>query len=165
VSNVGGGRVVTEPTCTEDLFPTLLGLAGLTPRDPKPGVDLTPLARGEVDALDREGVLLEFVAEMRPGLPFHDETWRGIRTRTAKYTVLGDAHGGKPWQFFDLEKDPYELENLVDDPAYADQVAHHHELLRTRLEETYDHYVLAPAFGQPGVNTWDPEATFQKRFG
>lgn len=165
VSNVGGGRVVTEPTCTEDLFPTLLGLAGLTPRDPKPGVDLTSLARGEVDALDREGVLLEFVAEMRPGLPFHDETWRGIRTRTAKYTVLGDAHGGKPWQFFDLEKDPYELENLVDDPAYADQVAHHHELLRTRLEETYDHYVLAPAFGQPGVNTWDPEATFQKRFG
>jgi arylsulfatase A-like enzyme len=165
VSNVGGGRVVTEPTCTEDLFPTLLGLAGLTPRDPKPGVDLTSLARGEVDALDREGVLLEFVAEMRPGLPFHDETWRGIRTRTAKYTVLGDAHGGKPWQFFDLEKDPYELENLVDDPAYADQVAHHHQLLRTRLEETYDHYVLAPAFGQPGVNTWDPEATFQKRFG
>lgn len=165
VSNVGGGRVVTEPTCTEDLFPTLLGLAGLAPRDPKPGVDLTPLARGEVDALDREGVLLEFVAEMRPGLPFHDETWRGIRTRSAKYTVLGDAHGGRPWQFFDLEKDPYELENVVDDPAYADQVAHHHELLRLRLAETYDHYVLAPAFGQPGVNTWDPEAAFQKRFG
>lgn len=165
VSNVGDGRVVTEPTCTEDLFPTLLGLADLAPRDPKPGRDLTPLARGEADALDREGVLLEFVAEMRPGLPFHDETWRGIRTRTAKYTVLGDAHGGRPWQFFDLEKDPYEMENLVDDPAYADRVAHHHELLRLRLEETYDHYVLAPAFGQPGVNTWDPEATFQKRFG
>jgi arylsulfatase A-like enzyme len=165
VSNVGGGRVVAEPTCTEDLFPTLLGLADLTPRDPKPGLDLSPLARGEAETLDREGVLLEFVAEMRPGLPFHDETWRGIRTRTAKYTVLGDAHGGRPWQFFDLEKDPYELHNVVDDPAYADRVAHHHELLRTRLEETYDHYVLAPAFGQPGVNTWDPEAAFQKRFG
>ena len=88
-----------------------------TPRDPKPGLDLSPLARGELDGLDREGVLLEFVAEMRPGLPFHEETWRGFRTRRYKYTVLGDAHGGKPWQFFDLDEDPYELTNLVDDPT------------------------------------------------
>ncbi|HEY7048849.1 MAG TPA: sulfatase [Jatrophihabitantaceae bacterium] len=159
------GAVIEDPVCTEDLFPTLLGVAGLSPRDSKPGVDLAPLIRGEVAELEREGVLLEFVSELRPNMPFHDETWRGVRTRHAKYTVLGDAHGGKPWQFFDLKADPYELNNLVDDPAYADEVARHHRMLRELLESTYDHYVLAPAFGCPGLNEWNPEAVHQKRFG
>ena len=165
IGNLGGGRVLDDPVCTEDLFPTLFGLAGITPRDPKPGLNLAPLARGSEAGLDREGVLLEFVAEMRPNIVFHAETWRGIRTRRYKYTVLGDAHGGQPWQFFDLETDPYELTNALDDPKYADEIRRHHELLRERMAETYDHYVLAPAYGVPGLNTWDPSAKHQLRFG
>jgi arylsulfatase A-like enzyme len=164
----GGGavaRTVDDPTCTEDLFPTLLGLAGIGPRDPGPGADLSPLIRGEAGGLDREGVLLEFVAEMRPNIVFHDQTWRGVRTSRYKYTVLGDAHGGKPWQFFDLHSDPYELHNLVDDPDSEPIVAQHHRLLRDLLVAGYDHYVLAPAFGCPGLNEWNPEAKYQKRFG
>jgi arylsulfatase A-like enzyme len=159
------GQVIDDPTCTEDLFPTLLGAAGIRPRDPKPGADLTTLIRGETGRLDREGVLLEFVAELRPHMPFHDETWRGVRTAHAKYTVLGDAQGGVPWQFFDLRSDPYEMHNLVGDPARADDVAHHHRLLRRLLESTDDHYVLAPAHGCPGLNEWDPEAVHQRRYG
>jgi arylsulfatase A-like enzyme len=153
--------VIGDPVCTEDLYPTLLGLAGVTPRDPKPGVDLSPLIRGEAPGTHREGVPLEFVAEMRPGWPYHDETWRGIRTRRYKYTVLG----GTPWQFFDLKTDPYEQHNLVEDPGYGDQVAGHHQMLRDLLVGTYDHYVLAPAFGCPGLNEWKSEATHERRFG
>lgn len=158
-------QVIDAPTCTEDLFPTLLGLAGITPRDPKPGADLSGLITKAAPGPGREGVLLEFVAELRPNIVFHEETWRGVRTRRYKYTVLGDAHGGKPWQFFDLDKDPYEEKNLVDDPDSADVIAHHHRLLRQLLADSYDHYVLAPAFGSPGLNEWDAEATYQKRFG
>jgi arylsulfatase A-like enzyme len=166
ISGAGAAAsVVADPVCTEDLFPTLLGLAGTAPRDPKPGRDLSPLVRGGADRIDREGVLLEFVAEMRPGLPYHDQTWRGFRTRRYKYTVLGDAHGGHPWQFFDLDNDPYEQRNALEDPAYAGEARRHHELLRARLVESHDHYVLAPAFGCPGLNEWDPEAKFQRRFG
>lgn len=164
LSNVGG-RVVDDPVCTEDLFPTLLGLAGITPRDPKPGLNLAPIARGEQDSLDREGVMLEFVSELRPNIVFHNETWRGLRTRRYKYTVLGDAQGGKPWQFFDLETDPFEMTNLVDDPKHVDEVRRHHELLRDRMVATYDHYVLAPAFGVDGLNEWDPQAEHMLRFG
>jgi arylsulfatase A-like enzyme len=159
------GTVVEDPVCTEDLFPTLLGVAGLTPRDPKPGLDLAPLIRGETTGLDREGVLLEFVAELRPGMPFHEETWRGVRTLNGKYTVLGDTHGGRPWQFFDLRADPYETRNLVEDPEYADEIARHHRMLRDLLVQSHDHYVLAPAFGCPGFNEWNPEAEHQRRFG
>jgi len=159
------GGQINDPVCTEDLFPTLLGLAGIAPRDPKPGLDLAPLVRGESQGLEREGVMLEFVAELRPNIVFHEETWRGIRTRRYKYTVLGDAHGGKPWQFFDLDDDPYELTNLIDDPAYSEEIRRHHQLLRARMVQTYDHYVLAPAHGCDGLNEWDPQAEHQLRFG
>ena len=152
------GTVIEDPACTEDLFPTLLGFAGLTPKNPLPGIDLNSILRGEASKLQREGVLLQFVAEHREGLPFHDEVWRGIRTRRFKYLVKGDKFGGKPWQFFDLDKDGYELNNLINDPDYQDEIVHHHGMLCERLQQTEDPFVLLPAFGYDGVNLWREEA-------
>lgn len=69
--------------------------------------------------------------------------------------MKGDKFGGKPWQFFDLGEDPKELTNLVDDLGCREEIARHHELLRARLSETLDPFVLLPAFGCEGVNTWE----------
>ena len=149
------GTVLEEPTCTEDLFPTLLGLAGYVPRDPKPGLNLAPLVYGDVAALPRQGVLLEFVHDLRNNPvwgPYHAQYWRAFRGERFKYTVMGDAEGGKPWQFFDLQNDPCELSNLVDRPEEQERISHFHQMLRARLVETGDHYVLHPAYGQPGLN-------------
>ena|GEM_PF-4360481 len=103
--------------------------------------------------------MLEFVHELRldPYLYlYHDLYWRGFRTRRFKYTVLGDARqGGRPWQFYDLSDDPYEMRNLIDTPASRELIARHHRMLRERLIETRDHYVLAAAFGMPGLNLWE----------
>lgn len=148
------GAVVDEPTCTEDLFPTFLGLAGLTPRDQLPGRDLSGLASGAESGLERPGVLLEFVAELRDGQPFYDEVWRGFRSRQYKYTVKGDKNGATPWQLFDLDADPHEMTNLVDDDAHTETAAQHHTWLRQQMEETLDPLALAPALGQPGWNQW-----------
>ena len=156
LSSDRGGRALTFPTCTEDWFPTLLGLAGLTPRNPLHGLDLTPFIRGHADRPERDGVLLEFVAELRPGMPFYDAVWRGFRSERYKYTVRGDNHGGAPWQFFDLQEDPYEQHNRIDDPDYRGEIARHHALLRARMDETDDHFVLLPAFGIEGLNTPPP---------
>jgi arylsulfatase A-like enzyme len=148
------GVDITDPVATEDLFPTILGLAGLDPRDSLPGTDLTSLIHGEIDHLERNGVLLEFVAELRQGLPFYDRVWRGFRTERFKYTVEGDNMGSKPWQFFDLEKDPGELNNLIDDPEHQDHIRRHHRLLRDRMAATEDHFVLLPDYGVDGLNVW-----------
>lgn len=56
---------------------------------------------------------------------------------------------------FDLENDPYEMNNLVDDLDMAEDIARHHRLMRDRLVETGDVYVLRPAFGCEGLNEWD----------
>jgi arylsulfatase A-like enzyme len=149
--------VITDPVCTEDLFPTILGLVGLKPKQEKHGLDLTPIIHGKSKYLSREGILLEFVHDLRPGdFPAYNEKfWRGIRSNRYKYTVLGDAEeGGKPWQFFDLENDPYEMENLIDDPNFKNEIIEHHKLLRKLLVETGDHYVLATAHGIEGLNLW-----------
>ncbi|MEE2710394.1 MAG: sulfatase [Gemmatimonadota bacterium] len=149
------GASLDDPVATEDLLPTTLGLAGLTPRNELPGTDLTDLIHGRCSRLPREGVMLEFVAELRQGLPFYDWVWRGFRTKRYKYTVRGDNMGGTPWQFFDLGQDPGELKNLIDDPACKAEIAQHHRLLVDRMQETEDHFVLLPAFGCEGYNLWE----------
>lgn len=147
-----GSRWIDDPVCTEDLFPTLLGLAGLNPKNAVPGENLAPLIWGKQDRLDREGVLLEFVAEHRQQMPYHNQTWRGYRTRQFKYTVLGGAGGGRPWQLFDLQHDPFEMVNLINSPLMAPGVARCHGLLRTALVNSQDHYLLASAFGFESLN-------------
>jgi len=145
------GRTITAPTATEDWFPTLCGLAGIEPDPDLPGADLTPLVSGAREELDRRGVLLEFVAENRGGMPYDDAPWRGIRTERYKYTVRGGPRAGEPWQLFDLERDPYERENLVDDPDHEATARELHGLLRERLVATDDLYRLRPAFGHEGL--------------
>ncbi|MCP8939104.1 sulfatase [Alsobacter sp. SYSU M60028] len=143
-----GARCAT-PLATEDLFATLVGLAGGSP-EPGPGRrDFAPWLRGDAPPPDREAVLLEFVAEARPGRGYFDRTWRGVRTARHKYVTLGDRTGARPWLLFDLEADPYELRNLVDDAGSAELAARMHGLLVAVLDETEDDYALAPAFGHP----------------
>jgi arylsulfatase A-like enzyme len=147
---VCGGQVLTDVTCTEDWFPTLRGLAGLPVQEAKPGLNLMPLMQGEVNTLGREGVLLELVSELRANATFYGETWRGWRSNRFKYTVKGDESGARPWQLFDLERDPHELTNLVDDPAYGATAASLHGQLRAALAASHDDYSLEPAFGYDG---------------
>ncbi len=151
------GQIINEPVCTEDFFPTFLGLAGLKPKKNKPGLDLTPLIYGEQNKLPREGIFLEYIHELRQGefFNYYDVYWRGFRSQQYKYTVLGDVEeGGKPWQFYDIINDPYEMDNLIEDPKFKDEIIKHHKLLRETIIKTYDHYVLAEAFGIEGVNLW-----------
>jgi len=46
-------------------------------------------------------------------------TWKGVRSGARKLVLNGD---GSPWLCFDLEKDPLEICNLVEDPSRGDEV-------------------------------------------
>ena len=41
--------------------------------------------------------------------------------RLARRVAIDESYEPE-WELFDLEKDPYELNNVVDDPEYADSV-------------------------------------------
>lgn len=61
-----GKRVCNTAIQTEDIFPSLCGLAGIHPGQDLPGADCSNLLQGQSEGLDREGVVLEFVGETRP---------------------------------------------------------------------------------------------------
>ena len=143
------GRSSDLPVGTEDIFPTLVGLGGGGHDPGLPGMDISDLARGGPEP-EREGVLLEFVTETRAGRGYYDETWRAIRTRRHKYTVLGARSGARPWQLFDLREDPFEQTNLLGRPGTEALAASLHRSLARLLEATGDDYALAPAHGEPG---------------
>lgn len=151
---IDDGRVIEDPTCSEDWYPTIRGLAGLDPDRSAPGVDLTGRMRGTQPTLERDGVLLEWVRTSVPDADFTGEAWRGFRTQRYKYTVRGDAYGCEPWQLFDLREDPHETRNRIDDADYQDTAAELHGRLRERLVETEDLVGLRSAFGYDALNAW-----------
>ena len=58
-----------------------------------------------------------------------DRVWRGVRARARKLVLNAD---GSPWLFFDLQRDPGENENLVDDRAFSDELRHWCTVIRSR---------------------------------
>ncbi len=95
-----------------DFMPTLLGLAGAKVPKKVQGMDLSGLFCGKSDT-QRDAAFLFNVH--RGGGPKCD--WRGIRTKKWVYAF----HKFGDWVMYDLQNDPYQLKNLVDDPKHASQ--------------------------------------------
>jgi arylsulfatase A-like enzyme len=55
-----------------------------------------------------------------------ERAWRGFRSGRHKLVLNAD---GSPWLYFDLERDPWELNNLAGDPARAKDIAELRALL------------------------------------
>ncbi len=104
--------VVNAPINTPDILPSLLGLLKINiPKDVE-GEDLSPLIKNPNPAADRT------VLVMNPapfGGNFKDEPYRAIRTK--RYTYARTPEG--PSMFFDNIKDPYQMNNLLGKPEYA----------------------------------------------
>ncbi len=125
--NVQSGRVSEQLLSAYDFAATLLELAGLEPGgfETGPGRSFAPLLTG------REP---EAAAETRPVVVFDEYgPSRMIRSRWWKYNHRY-PHG--PHELYDLENDPGERHNLVDDPAQTDRVAD----MRSELQEWFDTY-------------------------
>jgi arylsulfatase A-like enzyme len=114
-----------------DYTATILDIAGLDPDPDADGLSLLPLARGEAPARPwREVVLAEFHGHHFP------YPQRMIRTKTRKLIVNPESLN----ELYDLDRDPDELANVYDDPAYhaeRDQLLHR---LYTELRDRGDNF-------------------------
>jgi len=117
-----------------DLMPTLLSLAGLDCPDVD-GVDLSDAMTGGTS--DEQDAVL--IMKMLPGgNPYSMNAvtpWRGVRTKRYTYTYLID-YG--PWLLYDNQEDPYQLNNLINKPEYADIQAEMVKRMRELMEEAGD---------------------------
>ncbi len=102
-------RVSRTPIDAPDIFPTLLGLAGLQPQDSAQGQNLAPIIEGRArDAADPACLLnlpVSFSVVRRQGFA----EYRGLRTQ--RYTYVRSVHG--PWLLYDNARDPYQQRNLA----------------------------------------------------
>jgi N-acetylglucosamine-6-sulfatase len=103
------GRTDTRLVLNIDLAPTLAELAGASDGpDPIDGMSLAPLPRGEEASAWRTSFVVEFLGPA-------SLAYEGIRTEHRIWVEY--ANGGR--ELYDLTRDPYQLENLAGDPAFA----------------------------------------------
>jgi arylsulfatase A-like enzyme len=113
-----------------DVVPTLLGLCGIRPPASMHGFDYSNHLRGQNGRGPNWAHLMTYTktedGEFGP--------WRGLRSREFKYAEFHD----RPWVLYDLEKDPYEMHNLVDDMSQSNLMRVLHATIKQKMEETGD---------------------------
>ena len=114
-----------------DIAPTLLALCGLEVPPEMQGSDLSDVIVDHTEG-GPDAAYFQIFGPFRAGGV--ERGWRGIRTRRYMYARTREA----PWVLYDLEADPYELNNLVGDPAAAGTLAAMEAELESWMERTGD---------------------------
>ena len=97
-----------------DFAQTLLEVAGLTPPDDMQGESLVPLLKGETDKWDREAVYYHYYE-----YPAIHMVKRHYGIVTEEYKLAHFYYDIDEWELYDRKKDPREMKNVYNDPAYA----------------------------------------------
>ncbi|MDQ3540791.1 MAG: sulfatase-like hydrolase/transferase, partial [Chloroflexota bacterium] len=145
----GGGRV-RQMVSLVDFPPTLLDAAGIPQKQPMQGRSILPLLRGESAGWPREAFIQ--VSESRTG--------RVIRTHRWKYEVTApearrDQPGAELYEesaLYDMESDPYELENLIGQPAMRELCDGLQQRLVARMVEVGEPAPEIRQVNNPGRN-------------
>ena len=107
-----GGLTIDKMVQNVDIAPTVLELAGLKKPEYMPGMSFTQLLKGNNENW-RDRIFYEYFWEYDfPMTP----TVFGVRTdkyKLMKYNGIWDQN-----ELYDIENDPDEIHNLIEDPAY-----------------------------------------------
>jgi arylsulfatase A-like enzyme len=142
-----GGKSLDGLINSEDLLPTLLGLAKVPIPASVEGHDFSRYMQGGDDP--SEGVTL-----ITCPAPFGEWTraqggreYRGVRT--LRYTYVRSLDG--PWLLYDNQTDPQQLDNLVGEPSHQELQKELDAVLRRKLDETGDKFLPGNAY----IEKWD----------
>jgi len=97
-----------------DFAPTILEIAGKKAHKEMQGRSFVPLLMGKTPSDWRESMYYRYYFSH-----FDTECHYGVRTGTYKLICFDRT---KQWELFDLVKDPKEMNNVYNDPAYQDVV-------------------------------------------
>jgi N-acetylglucosamine-6-sulfatase len=110
------GTKVDSPVVSIDLAPTVLDVVGVEIPKHVQGKSLVPLLKGETDKV-HDAVLIEFYSHENPFPWTAKLDYRVVRK--GKYKYIRWIRFEDEAELYDLDKDPYELDNLVQDPDMA----------------------------------------------
>ncbi|MBI1388724.1 MAG: sulfatase-like hydrolase/transferase [bacterium] len=114
-----------------DFAPTLLSMCGLQPPASMQGSDLSSAVRND-SAISPDSVFFQIFGPYDPGQV--ENGWRGVRTDQYMYARFED----RPWLLFDLDADPYEMNNLVENAQHKQIVDDMDRRLQDWMKRTGD---------------------------
>jgi arylsulfatase A-like enzyme len=132
------GSVREAPIDTVDVLPTLMDLCGIEPQASIQGLNFGPYLKGGEDPSGGQALVMcihpfgQFTVEKDGG-----REYRGIVTN--RHTYVESLEG--PWLLYDNQSDPYQLENLVNQPSVAVEQAELHEKLHAMLRDRGDDFL------------------------
>ena len=130
------GRDVPLPIDAPDVMPTLLGLCDLPQPDGLQGKDYSKVFKGEQEVGPKDCAILNAPIPFTWLKHFGFSAYRGVRTQTHSYVRLEDGRG----LLYDLENDPYQLDNLYDSSENDALQGELESLLQKRLSEIGDDF-------------------------
>ncbi|TDY60986.1 sulfatase family protein [Algibacter lectus] len=120
---IKAGTVVNGLVQNLDFAPTFLDYAGVDiPKDIQ-GESFRKLVNGEASEW-RDAIYYTYYE-----FPGEHHVKRHYGVRTDRYKLIHFYYDIEQWELYDLEKDPSEMNNLYNDPAYADVKADMHKQL------------------------------------
>ncbi len=129
-------KSLAAPLNSEDLMPTLLGLAGVAVPPSVEGLNYSRYLKGGKNPGDNATVILCAAPfgewERRAG----GREYRGVRTD--RYTFVRDLNS--PWLLFDNLQDPFQTNNLVNQLRHAKIQTQLDRLLQQKLKARGDHF-------------------------
>lgn len=127
---LSGGQTIDKMIQNVDIAPTVLDLMGLNAPDYMVGRSIVPVLKGEAEEW-REKIFYEYYWEYAyPQTP----TMHGVRTdryKLIRYHGIWDTN-----EFYDLQEDPYEMNNLIASPEHQDLILELTNEIYDWLEET-----------------------------
>ena len=134
------GKSSSELLASIDIYPTLCGLAGIPVPKHCSGHDRSSIMLGHGGTSADHVILMsdKGLDGMEASLT---ETYRGIRTATHTYAVVGDGR----WLLYDNVADPYQVKNLAGDPKQAPLIKELDEKIMAWQKVSGDTFPLAEA--------------------
>ncbi len=121
----------------EDIMPTILGLCAADIPSEVEGLDYSSYLKGGENPGDTLTVITSVMPYGQWNRGRGGREFRGLRS--LRYTYVKDLNG--PWLFFDNEKDPYQMDNLVGKSEYSDLINSFDLLLSRKLESQGDEFL------------------------
>jgi arylsulfatase A-like enzyme len=141
---IPAGRVADHNLGGIDFYPTLCGLAGITPPKDCGGRDFSRVILGKSGpdpatqfTLFNSSERNYFLSRLNPGTRGVFSPFRSVRSKTHTYAVDGLGE----WFLYDNQNDPYQMKNLVGDPAHAGVKAELQKELQQWLAKAEDPFI------------------------
>jgi len=125
-AKIGPGQTSEELVSLIDVAPTILDVAGTQFNNPVDGTSLVPLCTGDTEWRD------DLMSETHG----HTESIEGRMLVTGRFKYV--ATRDQMHELYDLDADPYELNNLINDPAHVAVLDEMRQRLRTWQARTGD---------------------------